>query len=258
MESATEGQRIERKHNHDLTAKQLTWAGVKAGQRVLDLGCAVGTTTRQMAELVGPTGLVVGIDSSKPRLEEARRHPDHRSSIEYRCGQADAIPAGDAEFDLSWSRFLFEYLTDPRKAFSEMVRVTKPGGTVAVSDIDGNCIWHDPMPNEMARELEEAIQTLGHHGFDPNVGRKLYRYAWEAGLREIEVDVRPYHVVAGKVSPEAESLWRLKLETAARTLDGLGWEKGRAEHLVENFLSLLRDEGTFSYSVLISVKGKRL
>lgn len=257
MDSISEGQRIERKTDKALTVDQLSWAGIGHGQRVLDLGCAAGTTARIMAELTGPTGHVVGIDASEQRIVEAQNHPQHHRSIEYRQGEAGALPARDAEFDVSWSRFLFEYLLDPKQALSEMVRVTKPGGIVAISDLDGNCIWHDPAPADFTAELYEAVSTLSKNGFDPNVGRKLYHLACAAGLKEIEVDVRPYHVVAGRIDAESESLWRLKLDTVSHTLVRLGWDQVRVNTLIEHFLSHLQDERSFTYSVMITVKGRR-
>src|SRR4051812_32849959 len=135
MDSPTEGQRIERKTDSRLTVDQLQWAGVTAGQAVLDLGCAAGTTSRLLAEMVGPSGHVVGIDGSPRRIAEAEQHPEHCGTIEYRTGMAEELPAADEEFDLSWARFLLEYLQHPDVVLQEMVRVTKPGGTVAVADL---------------------------------------------------------------------------------------------------------------------------
>jgi SAM-dependent methyltransferase len=257
MESPTEGQRIERKTDRALTCEQLCWAGVRAGQRALDLGCAAGTTCRILGQMVGPTGAVVGVDGSEARIAEARQYPGQQAWIEYRTGTAEAIPAPDGEFDVTWSRFLFEYLRDPAAVLREMVRVTRRGGTVAVSDLDGNCVWHEPVGAALSAEIGEALGVLRPIGFDPHVGRRLYRLAWEAGLTEIEVDVRPYHVIAGQIGAEAEALWEQKIRTTCETLRQLGWCSERAERLHRAFLDHLRGPGTFTYSVLISVKGRR-
>lgn len=257
MESPSEGRRIEQKTNRGLTLEQLQWAGVRSGQKVLDLGCAAGTTCRLLAERVGAGGRVVGIDTSAARLAEARRHPDHRPWIEYREGVATALPARDGEFDLSWSRFLFEYLPDPLPALREMVRVTRPGGTVAVADLDGNCIWHDPYPQAVAADIERALSDLAGVGFDPHVGRKLFHLARTAGLTQIEVDIRPYHLIAGKIDPVEEGLWDQKIRTVRDQLVKLGWSSHQAERLYRGFIGHLRDESSFTYSVLITVKGRR-
>jgi SAM-dependent methyltransferase len=257
MDSPTEGRRIERKTDNRLTGDQLRWAGVHAGQKVLDVGCAAGTTCRLLAEMVGSDGAVVGIDSSPGRIAEAGQHPAYRSTIDYRIGMAEELPAADGEFDLSWARFLFEYLPDPSVALKEMVRITKPGGTVAVADLDGNCIWHYPYPASLAGDLEQAVATLRRHGFDPLVGRKLFHLAWGAGLEEITVDVRPYHLIAGGIQPEIESLWDHKLRTVSETLARLGWSAERARGFRQGLMAHFRDPGSFTYRVLITVKGKR-
>ena len=255
MESETEGQRIHRKTNVALTMEQLRWAIRSRDQKILDLGCAAGTTTRLMAELIGPSGKAVGVDISAERLQEASSHHISHSQIEYRVGSAEKIPAKDDEFDVSWARFVFEYLRSPAIAIEEMKRVTKPNGTIAISDLDGNCLWHDPITPDFASELHDAISLLSKSGFDPFIGRKLYNLAHQAGLKNIEVDVRPYHLIAGKACAEIEHHWKMKLDTVSDTLVRLGWAAERATALKDRFLSHLRDESSFTYSTLISVKG---
>lgn len=256
MDTGEEGQRVERKTDRALTLDQLRWAGVREGSRVLDLGCAAGTTCRMIAGLVGDAGRVVGVDASAGRLAEGQAHADHRRPIEYRRGDACRIPAADGEFDVAWSRFLFEYLPRPATALTEMIRVTKLGGTICVSDIDGNCIWHHPCAPGLRAEIDEALRTLGD-GFNPRVGLSLYTMFVDAGLRDVIVDVRPYHVIAGRIDAEREEHWRMKLEGVAKALAGRGWSAQRAADLARNFLEHLRDARTMTYSVLISVRGVR-
>lgn len=256
MDTSEEGQRVERKTDRALTLEQLRWAGIRDGSRVLDLGCAAGTTCRMMAGLVGDTGRVVGIDASASRLAEGQGHAEHRPTIEYRQGDAARLPAAEAEFDVSWSRFLFEYLPRPESALAEMIRVTKPGGTVCVSDIDGNCIWHHPCDPSLRAEIDDALRTLGD-GFNPRIGLSLYTMFVDAGMRDVAVDVRPYHVIAGTIDAEREEHWRMKLEGVAKALQARGWDTGRATELARAFIEHLRDRRTFTYSVLIAVRGIR-
>lgn len=257
MESKTEGQRIDLKTDTALTMQQLRWANITRGQSVLDLGCAAGTTTRLIAKLVGNQGKAIGVDLSEERLSEAKSYSLSLPQIAYRLGKAEEIPAGEGEFDVSWSRFLFEYLTSPTEVIREMKRVTKVNGTVIISDLDGNCLWHSPASPHFSDELNNAVDLLGQYGFDPFAGRRLYGLAHEAGLTDIEVDVRPYHCIAGRINSAAEIHWQMKLDTVSNTLVKLGWKNERAEALKDNFLNHLRDESTFTYSVLISVKGRK-
>lgn len=254
MDNAHEGQRIELKTDRGLTLEQLRWSGVKPGDRVLDLGCAAGTTCRMMAELVAPTGSVVGIDASRDRLDEGCEHPEHCPMIEYRHGDAGQIPADDGAFDVSWSRFLFEYLDRTADALTEMVRVTRPGGTVCVSDLDGNCISHHPCSGVLRSGLTEALKTLGN-SFNPNAGKQLYSLFREVGLSNITVDIRPYHSIVGSISPSEEAHWRMKLEGVKMALRQRGWSDAKATSMIHAFLEHLRDPETMTYSVLFTVKG---
>lgn len=254
MESKLEGRRIEYKTNKHLLLEQLSWVGFETDARVLDLGCAAGTTSRIIKDFIGEGGQVVGIDASETRIHEARAISDN---VEYRVGMAEALPAPDEEFDVSWSRFTFEYLKNPLQALQEMTRVTKKGGTVAVADIDGYCLWHYPMTTELEQDLGEAVSALNRTGFDPFIGRKLFSLFKQAGLKNVEVDIRPYHQIVGKIDANLEQLWEFKLNTIAGNLVKLGWDKDKTAHIANRLLELLQDENTFTYSVLMTVKGQK-
>ena len=256
MDTPNEGRRIELKTDRELTEQQLCWGGLKQGMKVLDLGCAAGTTCRIMAELIGQGGHVVGVDGSNDRLEEARGYHGCDSIIEYRQGDASCMPCEDAEYDLAWSRFLFEYLDDPQQALNEMVRVTKPGGVVCVSDLDGNCIWNEPCEAKLQSGLNEALETLAG-SFDPRIGRRLFGMFHGAGLDNIRVDVRPYHTLFGAINTVEESHWRMKLDGVGSALRNRGWEPIKTAALTGAFLDHLRNPATATYSVLISVCGTK-
>jgi len=256
MDSPLEGQRIELKTDRGLTIEQLRWLGVGDSARLLDVGCAGGTTCRIASALVGPRGIVTGVDISEARVAEARGHSTDSPNACYCIGDACRLPFGSGSFDFTWSRFLMEYLSDPLSAIREMARVTRDDGWVGVSDLDGNCVWHSPISGELADEIEAAVQTLGR-SFDPYIGRRLYGICCEAGLADVSVDVRPYHIIAGRVNERQEQAWRLKLEGVYAALVNRGWQSDRSRRLVDLMLAHLLDPTTFTYSVLISVKGRK-
>ncbi|MBL8887614.1 MAG: methyltransferase domain-containing protein [Phycisphaerales bacterium] len=255
MHTPEEGLRVERKTDRGLTIEQLEWAGIQQGMRVLDLGCAAGTTCRIMADLVGESGRIIGVDVSARRLSEAKAHVSHRPWIEYRQGAAEKLPAANAEFDLCWSRFLFEYLEEPAIALAEMIRVTKPGATVCVSDIDGNCIWHYPRENELDEEIQEALHTFGR-SFNPRAGLSLYTLFVDAGMRGVVADLRPYHLIAGKIDPDRAAEWKMKLDGVVIALQARGWSESRASRLSAALMSHLHNPRTLTYSALFTVRGR--
>jgi ubiquinone/menaquinone biosynthesis C-methylase UbiE len=104
-------------------------ARVADGQRVLDVACGTGVATRAAADRVGPTGSVVGLDLNPAMLEVAA---GTRSDIEWRQGDATALPFGDEEFDAVLCQSALFFFPDVDAAVAEMSRVARPGGAVAV------------------------------------------------------------------------------------------------------------------------------
>ena len=104
-------------------------AGVSVGHRVLDVACGTGVVARSAAERVGSTGSVVGVDLSAAMLGVARRI---RPDLEWRQGDAGALPFGAAEFDAVVSQMAMMFFPDPTAALREMRRVVRPTGTVGV------------------------------------------------------------------------------------------------------------------------------
>jgi len=113
-------------------------AGVAAGQRVLDVACGTGIVARCAADRVGvdddagtsgAAGAVVGLDLSEAMLGVARRI---RPDLQWRQGDAAAMPFGDSEFDVVVCQMALMFLPDPVAALREMRRVARPAGTVAV------------------------------------------------------------------------------------------------------------------------------
>jgi SAM-dependent methyltransferase len=105
-------------------------AGVKTGQRVLDVACGTGVLARAAAGLVGPGGSVVGLDINEGMLDVARRTGPQ---IEWRQGRAEGLPFDDGSFDAVVSQFGLMFFEDKIAAIREMSRVLRPGGRLAVA-----------------------------------------------------------------------------------------------------------------------------
>ncbi len=110
-------------------------AGLQPGERVLDVGCGAGPTTRRAAEQVGSTGSVVGLDIAAPMLEAARAEPVPAGAAPIEWVQADVgawDPPAD-RFDAVISRFGVMFFDDPGAAFATLRRATAPGGRLCVA-----------------------------------------------------------------------------------------------------------------------------
>ncbi len=104
-------------------------AHVRAGRDVLDVACGTGIVAREAAGLVGGDGTVTGVDLNEAMLTVARRVAP---SIDWRQGDAEALPLGDSLFDTVLCQMALMFFPDRPRAVAEMRRVARSGGTVAV------------------------------------------------------------------------------------------------------------------------------
>src|SRR4051794_1714415 len=109
-------------------------AGVRAGMRVLDVGCGPGGLTRELVVRTGEER-VAAIDPS-PQFAAACR--ERFPGADVRDGSAEQLPWEDASFDAALSSLVIAFMRDPEAGVREMARVTRPGGTVAL------CMWDVP------------------------------------------------------------------------------------------------------------------
>jgi ubiquinone/menaquinone biosynthesis C-methylase UbiE len=105
-------------------------AGIKPGDRVLDVACGTGVLARAALERVGPEGRVTGLDLNEGMLAVAARTAP---TIEWRPGDATSLPFESASFDVVVSQFALMYFPDRVAALREMWRTLAPGGRMAIA-----------------------------------------------------------------------------------------------------------------------------
>jgi SAM-dependent methyltransferase len=106
-------------------------AGVRDGQRVLDVGCGPGALTGELVRLVGADA-VAAVDPSEAFVAAAKeRHP----AVDVQRAPAERLPFEDTAFDATLAQLVVHFMTDPVAGLREMARVTRPGGVVAA------CVW---------------------------------------------------------------------------------------------------------------------
>ncbi|MFE4368963.1 methyltransferase domain-containing protein [Streptomyces sp. NPDC056835] len=161
---------------------------VSTGSQVLDVGCGMGNDVRAIAERVGPTGRVVGLDSSEDLIARATPAGSGAAPVEFLHGQAGALPFADDTFDAARAERVIEHVPDPAAAVAEMLRVVKPGGQVLITDPDHG-LW---APDLADRELTRTIMNWwGDHVPNPWVARRLRGLFAQAGAVDITVRLRP-------------------------------------------------------------------
>jgi len=108
-------------------------AAIKAGEHVLDIGCGCGDTSFEIANRVGPTGSVQGVDISEIILSRAknRKTLESHNNIKFEKADAQLHNFPNEAFDLVFSRYGIMFFEDPAAAFSNLRQALKPGGRLA-------------------------------------------------------------------------------------------------------------------------------
>ncbi|OCP02321.1 MULTISPECIES: methyltransferase domain-containing protein [unclassified Ensifer] len=102
-----------------------------AGERVLDIGCGAGASSRDLANRVGAGGQVVGMDISEPLIDKARALAPQHSAASFQVADASSAELPPEAFDILFSRFGVMFFDNPTAAFTHMRRALRPGGRVA-------------------------------------------------------------------------------------------------------------------------------
>jgi len=119
------------RYSSKLSAQLADVAGIRAGQRVLDVGCGPGALTAELARRVGAE-LVAAVDPMAAFVAAvARRYP----GVDAREGSADALPFADATFEAPLAQLVVHFMPDPVAGIREMARVTRRGSPVVA------CVW---------------------------------------------------------------------------------------------------------------------
>ena len=161
---------------------------LRPDMRLLDVGCGPGSITRGLAERL-PAGQVVGLDLSRETLESARRDAVARGlmNLRYEEGSVYELSFPDGSFDVAYAHQVLQHLRERGLALSEMLRVVKPGGVVAVREVDWSTVAYFPRDPWIDRFIEVHLRTWYRNGGEPQVGRQLRALLNAAGVASLEI-----------------------------------------------------------------------
>lgn len=157
------------------------FASLRPGETVVDLGCGGGLDVFLAARRVGPAGRAIGIDMTQEMIELARRNAaaSGLDNVEFHLATIDRLPLESASVDCVVSNCVINLAPDKPAVFAEIVRVLKPGGRLAVSDI----ALKQPLPRELSEDLLAYAGCIAGAVRIDDYRRMLH----EAGFAAIEV-----------------------------------------------------------------------
>ena len=213
-----------------LAPQMANLAGVRDGQRVLDVGCGPGALTAELVRRIGAAN-VTAVDPSEPFVNAARaRYP----GVDVRRASVEGLPFADRAFDVSLAQLVVHFMPDPVRGLAEMARVTRRDGVVAA------CVWdhgsnHGPLsvfwqaarqidadvedesclPGVREGHLTELFVAAGLRHVDPaTLSVSLEHAAFEEWWEPFTHGVGPAGAYTARLDPER----RAALRNACRTM----------------------------------------
>lgn len=174
-----------------ITRRFLKSAGIRSGMRVLDIGSGAGDVALAVAELVGPSGKVAGVDMNPEILETARARVAKagHENVTFRAGDIQELDLG-GDFDALVGRLVLMYLPDPVAVLKRLIPRLRSGGIVMFQEIDFTIAkaYKHPDTPLMGHLGDWVVEVFERSGANSNMGMELYRVFIEAGLPEPTLD----------------------------------------------------------------------
>lgn len=185
-------------------------APFRTGDRVLDVACGTGIVARLAAARAPSADRVVGLDLNDGMLAVARKLAIEAGlTIDWRQGDARALPFADADFDLVLCQQGLQFIPDKRAALHEMRRVLAPGGRLGLNVFGAPSRFHVALADGLVKFLDATVANLSLAPFALRDAAALRAALEEAGFREVSLASAN---VTRRVEPTQE--WLLQYSSA--------------------------------------------
>lgn len=151
------------------------------GMKLLDCGCGPGTISRDLALRI-PNGSVTGLDGSEKQIAEARRMHKEVHNLNFQTGIVYDLPFDNGVIDFVFAHALFEHLSNPNAALSEIYRVLKPGGILGICSPDFAAFVLSPTSDALENALGYYRNLQESNGGNTLAGRCLLNWVSEFPL----------------------------------------------------------------------------
>jgi arsenite methyltransferase len=160
----------------------LAFAGIRAGETVLDLGSGAGLDAFLAAREVGPSGRVIGVDMTHAMLDRARAAAAHEgfTNVEFRLGEIEHLPVADGSVDVIISNCVINLSPEKPQVFREAFRALRPGGRLLVSDL----VLLKPLPERVRGSVEAYVGCVAGASLKEDYLRQIR----EAGFADVRIE----------------------------------------------------------------------
>jgi SAM-dependent methyltransferase len=217
-------------------------AGIRPGMACLEVGCGGGDLAFDMARAVGSAGRVLGTDIDQKALDLATLEAAglRLSNVEFRVADITETTPG-VDFDLVHARFVLTHLANPDRALARMRAALRPGGVIAVEDIDFRGHFSYPESTALQRYVELYTEIVRRKGGDANIGPRLPSLLTGVGFENVQMHVIQPAATVGEI----KLLTPLTMENIAGSVVASGLApQAEAEQLVAELYDYAHTSGT--------------
>jgi ubiquinone/menaquinone biosynthesis C-methylase UbiE len=173
----------------DYKKRSFDLLNLRRSSRILEIGCGLGQDAIAIARMIGEGGKVIAIDSSRKMIKSLCQDPMKIDSIQLCLSDACNLPFRDGSFDGARADRVLQHISEPRKAFAEMVRTVRGKGRLVVYEPDWGTFIISPGQKEICRTITQLFGDTFPSGW---IGRQLPGYFREEGLEKIQIKAETF------------------------------------------------------------------